>query len=393
MLHDDLSLPLRVLLVDDDVGDAEILELTFRQVPGWSVDLSVVCSADEALVAIEQEDAYDLLLLEQRCARSTPEGGLDELERLRQAQGLTPIVFLSSSFDPEVAVSALRGGALDYLPKNHLSASSIERTVRNALDKSRLARELHERQQELEAANTDLCRRQREIEGFYHTLSHELKTPLTAAHEFTAILLEGITGELSTDQRRYLEIVLDSCDQMRVFLDDILDATRLETGKLAIRPQPGDLRALVERSVETAALMASEGGVQLEAQVPDGLSRALIDGKRIAQVMNNLLSNAIKFTDAGGHVLVSAEEQEEHLHVSVRDTGRGIPQAEHGRIFDRLYQVEEGNHRSSGGLGLGLHICRQLVELHGGEITLTSTVGEGSCFTFTLPLASTPERV
>jgi two-component system sensor histidine kinase/response regulator len=237
-----------------------------------------------------------------------------------------------------------------------------------------------------------------EIQQFYHTLSHELKTPLTSAREFVSIVMDGLAGPLNETQLEYLGIAKESCDQLRLYINDMLDVTRLQTGKMSIEFQALSLAALVERVVEKLAPAAAGKGVSLSCDCQLDLPTVPIDKQRILQVLTNLTTNAIKFTPTGGRILLSLSEapaDPECLQVSVRDTGRGIPQDQLNAIFDRLYQTTHNadSIESRGGLGLGLYICRELVELHGGRIWVESEVGRGSTFSFVVPKRAKPQGV
>jgi len=262
-------------------------------------------------------------------------------------------------------------------------------------ERKRAEEEMRRIQSQLERTNSDLRRKNDEVQSFYHTLSHELKTPLTSAREFIAIVLDGLAGGLNDTQKEYLRISLESCNQLRVCINDLLDATRLETGKLRIDLKPVSLGALAQRVV-TALRPAAQGKrIDLNCEVAADLPAINLDENRITQVITNLLNNALKFTDAGGRVTLSvglAADEPGSLEVSVRDTGRGIPDAQLDRIFDRLYQIKSGDAATEHGVGLGLYICRELVRLHGGEISVESKVGAGSTFTFTLPRKAAVQR-
>jgi two-component system sensor histidine kinase GlrK len=215
-----------------------------------------------------------------------------------------------------------------------------------------------------------------------------MKTPLTSAREFVSIVLDGLAGSLSEAQREYLSYARESCDQMTLGLNDLLDSTRLETGKLHIALQPGCVSSLVARVVVSMAPQAQDKRIQLEQSIAPDLPQVLMDEKRITQVLTNLLSNALKFTPEGGEVSVrvgSDPGRPRCVLVSVSDTGRGIERAQLDQVFDRLYQIRSGDATIEGGLGLGLYICREVVRLHGGEIWVDSTPGKGSTFFFTVP--------
>jgi CheY-like chemotaxis protein/nitrogen-specific signal transduction histidine kinase len=243
-------------------------------------------------------------------------------------------------------------------------------------------------QTELEQTNRDLLRKNKEIQNFYHTLSHELKTPLTSAREFISIVIDGLAGALNNTQREYLGIARESCDQLCVCINDLFDATRLETGKLAIELKPTSLSALIRRVITVATPTATDKKIILTAELQPELPQLPLDEHRMTQVITNLLNNAIKFTRAGGKIEIKAGDAPGHpqlVQVSVSDTGCGIPANEQSHIFDRLYQVKAGDATTEQGVGLGLYLCRELVQLHGGEISVESRPGQGSTFSFVLP--------
>ncbi len=243
-------------------------------------------------------------------------------------------------------------------------------------------------QAKLEESNRDLTRRNEEIQSFYHTLSHELKTPLTSAREFVSMVIDNLAGPINPTQAEYLTIVKKGCDQMRVCINDLLDATRVETGKLALKMKPVSPGPLLQRIVTAISLKAAEKGIALVNQVDPRLPEATLDEIRITQVVTNLLNNAINYTPSNGRITVQAHVvlgQPEWFQVSVEDTGRGIPAEEQDRIFDRLYQVKNGDATNGNGIGLGLYLCRELVQAHGGSISVKSEPGKGSAFTFVLP--------
>jgi signal transduction histidine kinase len=323
--------------------------------------------------------------------------GLEVLARMAGEGGrlVSPVVMLARGGSEKVAVDAMRAGASDYMQKAAVSTRSLGRALSNAVAKHRMQATIDEYRDHLERSNQDLRRRNEEIQGFYHQVSHELKTPLTSVKEFASILFDGIAGPVNDEQREYLGYIVQGCDDVARCLNDMLDVTRLETGKMSIDSEPRELAPLIARVVSTFEPSARRKDITLTSSVADGLPAVRIDETRVMQVLSNLVSNALKYTPRSGDVDVRAHVAGDgpHVFVSVRDTGLGIPRDKHERIFDRLFQVTSGSSglhdtRIRTGLGLGLHLCRELVELHGGEIFLESDESVGSTFTFTLPRAS-----
>jgi len=260
--------------------------------------------------------------------------------------------------------------------------------------------ERRQAEQELRRAQADLiealaCLKQKheELQSFYHTVSHEVKTPLTSAREFASLVLEGLAGPVNDTQRDYLRITQQSCDQMRTCINDMLDVTRLETGKMSVALKQASAGELARRMVTSLMPFAQRKGVHLTCTVRPGTGDILMDEIRISQVISNLLNNALKFTPRGGSISVVVQPaggESGDIQIIVADNGRGIPREHLPRIFDRLYQVRGSDASSSMGLGLGLHICHELVRLHNGSIRVESEVGAGSTFRVTLP--ASPDR-
>ncbi|MHC5064236.1 MAG: response regulator [Planctomycetota bacterium] len=375
---------LRILAVEDDVGDGEILRLNLDDVADWEVDFQRVASSQEALLAIAERDT-DAVFVDYNLGA---ENGIDVLKALRRSGYQGPLVFLTGMGDEQVAVDAFHGGADDYLPKGSLCSSGLQRAVTNAIIKCSLQAELKEQREKLEAANRELKRRNSEIQRFHQLLSHELKTPLTSALSFLEILADGISGPVTETQKEHLQIVKESCGQIVTCIDDLLDVARIESGKLSLDKKPEWVSELLQGTVNAMKPTAQSKGIELSAVVAPNLPQVIADNPRIKQVLNNLLNNALKFTSEGGRVDVMANlspEDPEMVQISVMDTGCGIELDQIERIFDRLYQSRESDSSEHGGLGLGLNLCKELVSLHDGRIWVVSKPGEGATFTFTLP--------
>ena len=228
---------------------------------------------------------------------------------------------------------------------------------------------------------------------FLSHVSHELRSPLTAIKQFTSILLGGMAGSLTQEQREYQQIVLKNVNQLQAMIDDLLEVTRLETGKLTIEPESLSVASAVTDIFSTLQGTALAKGVALSSDLPSDLPGAYADPTRVRQILIILLDNAIKFTPEGGSVAVHARREERDprfLLVEVSDTGSGISPGMTDRIFERLYQLAERVQTSRKGLGLGLYICRELVTLQGGRIWATRRPEKGTTFSFTIPIASDP---
>jgi PAS domain S-box-containing protein len=226
---------------------------------------------------------------------------------------------------------------------------------------------------------------------FLSHVSHELRSPLTAIKQFSSILRGGLAGELNREQCEYQEIVLKNIGQLQSMIDDLLEVTRLQTGKLTVELDIVSVSDAVTDSFNTLQETARAKGVTLSQNLPPDLPPAHADRTRLLQILIILLDNAIKFTPCGGAVHFQArrlQEDSQFLLLEVSDTGCGISTEITERIFERLFQVSERIQTSRKGLGLGLYICKELVTRQGGQIWVKSQPQKGSTFSFTLPIFS-----
>src|SRR6202049_2406117 len=286
---------------------------------------------------------------------------------------LTKIRKDGSRFPPVVSVTALRDpqdAIIGYL------LIATDNTARKRLEEV------------LEQIRQDQMRFKDE---FLSHVSHELRSPLTAIKQFTNILLGGLAGELNKEQREYAQIVLRNIRQLQSMIDDLLEVTRLETGKLTVEPERLSILMAVTDSFNTLEGSARGKRITLSYDLPPNLPSAHADQTRVRQILIILLDNRIKFTPEGGSVTIRAgvyEKDSRFVLVEVSDTGVGISTEITEEIFERLYQVSERTEASRKGLGLGLYICKELVMRQGGRIWATRRRPKGSTFSFTLPVFS-----
>jgi signal transduction histidine kinase len=293
----------------------------------------------------------------------------------------TPVVILSGQDDEVLAIKAVHQGVQDYLIKGDVTSKQLERAIRYAVERQALLRTLEiSQKQQLEFKNQ-----------FLSHVSHELRTPLTCIHQYVTLLLDGLAGPVVPEQGDHLKTILKSVNQLHAMIRDLLEATRAENGKLRIEPRCIALSELIRQAVAMMRPTAEGKHVGLEMGLDLRIPLVHADPDRVVEVLINLLDNAIKFTPAEGSVVVKAcmvETDPGTVYVSVSDTGRGIGAESKALIFERLYQDPDAVDNNRSGLGLGLFICRELIRLHGGRIWLSSEPGQGSTFTFTLPIYS-----
>ncbi len=225
---------------------------------------------------------------------------------------------------------------------------------------------------------------------FLATVTHELRTPLHSIISYGALILEGfVEGELTAEQEEHIQFIVRRAEDLSRLVDDMLDLSKIEADRLEVKVEPLALESSLTEVVNQLMPMASNKGLQLTLEMEDSLPMALADSHRIRQVVINMVSNALKFTEKGGVTIRCALlDRYDMLRISVNDTGIGISPAALDYIFEAFRQADGSTTRRFGGTGLGLTIARKLIELQGGEVSVESVVGQGSTFSFTLPVAS-----
>jgi PAS domain S-box-containing protein len=278
-------------------------------------------------------------------------------------------------------------------------ATAIVRDIterKQAEDRLRAVQENYTR--DLAAHNEELALRNLQVERanrlkteFLASMSHELRTPLHTVIGFSELLGEELQGPLNDKQKRFVHHIHRDSLHLLELINDILDLSKIEAGKIELRPEPLDLAALVEEALSSIRSLGQAKSLAIETHIAS-MSPVQADPLRIKQILVNLLSNAVKFTPAGGRIDIEAGPVEDFVEISVADTGVGIPQHEHEAIFDMFHQAGATTKGVREGTGLGLAITRRLVEQHGGRITVSSEPGKGSRFTFTIPAQTRPQE-
>ena len=221
------------------------------------------------------------------------------------------------------------------------------------------------------------------------TVSHELRTPLASIKGFTTTLLRDDVEWDDSSRREFLSIIDEESDHLTELIGNLLDMSRIEAGTLRVEREPADLRPIIQETVAEFRMMTDAH--ELTVKLPPSLPLVLADARRARQVLRNMVENAVKYSPNGGPIIVTAQVKPSEVQISVSDRGIGIEEHQLEHIFDRFYQVDSASTRRVGGSGLGLSICKALVDAHRGRIWVESQPGRGSTFHFTLPLALSEE--
>ncbi len=242
-----------------------------------------------------------------------------------------------------------------------------------------------ERTSELAQANIELKEMDRLKSEFLATMSHELRTPLNSIIGFVGIILKGITGEINEEQKKQLSMVYGSAKHLLELINDILDLSRIESGKMEIFVTRFKIEEVISEVTHILSPMISKKGLRLVTEMPDETPEIYSDRKKVFQILLNLANNAVKFTSKG-EIRIDCRMDNHNLTVSVSDTGIGIKRENMGYLFKAFRQIDGSAQRRYEGAGLGLYLCRKLVAILGGEIGAESEYEKGSRFTFSLPV-------
>ncbi len=391
------------LLVVDDEESLRITTAAILENEGYIVDTA--SSGDEAVVLLNDTD-YDLVLTDLHMEGGD---GLSVLSQIRRHAPLTISVVLTGFASVESAIAALQEGAYDYLVKP-CDIESMKHTIRRGVEHRRLMlaeqkartdlqqlnldleKRIEQRTAELRQLNAELAEANRAKDIFLATLSHELRTPLTPVVGWIKLLRSGALDEKSVLQA--LDAIERNAWLQSRLIDDLLDTSRIATGKLHFEPKPTDLNAVVKAAVDTVLASAAARNVELSMSLWPTSLVVMGEPVRLQQIAWNLVSNAIKFTEPGGKVRVTTGVSGTQAHVEVVDTGVGIEPEFLPHVFDRFRQADGSTSRRHGGLGLGLAIADALAKMHGGKLAAQSEgTGKGSCFTLLVDLAPTNKIV
>ncbi len=321
-------------------------------------------------------------------------GGIEILEMARETNPDVAVIMMTGYAGVETAIDAVNEGAYAYFVKP-VNPDEIKTAIANALRQQRLLKEnkglvesLQHSNRLLSEANEELRKATQAKSEFMAHMSHELRTPLNVIIGFSELMVDGIPGEINEEQKQCLNDILSSARHLLNLINDILDLSRIEAGKMELEFGNFSLPDLIESLRGMMVPIIAPRKQSLEVYVEEGLPLVNSDKPKVREVLLNLLSNATKFTPDGGKLRIEAVKENKRCRVGVIDTGIGIKKENYEKIFEPFTQLGSSLGGEKGGSGLGLTIARQIVEKHGERIWVESEYGKGSRFYFTLPLAT-----
>ena len=386
-----------VLIVDDD---AKKLMAIVSVLEGMNIVIVTATSGKDALRQLLIND-FAMILLD---VNMPIMDGFETaaLIRTRPRSEHVPILFITADrIDDDERIRGYEIGAVDYiytpvLPQILRAKVAVFADLHRLREQSyRDSEELQIKNEEIERQNSILEEASRMKSEFLTNMSHELRTPLNAIIGFSELLKEEITGKLSKVQKEHVSLIYSSGHHLLSLINDILDLSKIEAGKLFLQPSDCDLSSLLQQSFALLQGKANKRNIELTLFMNTTKTHLNADERKLKQILYNLLSNAIKFTHDGGYVRVKVVETVKKdndnqkipaLSIDIEDNGIGINESDLEKLFQPFGQLDGSLTRHYEGTGLGLVMVKRLVELHGGQVSVNSCLNKGSCFSFWLPI-------
>lgn len=365
--------PIRVLLVDDDEEDYLIIRNLITKIHDSPFKLDWIADSEKAAEAIKAE-VHDIYLIDYRLG---PVDGLELLGQFDVVQRPEPFIILTGAGDERVEHKAMRMGVSDYLVKGTLDSELLSRVMHYALQRKLFeAQRVHE-----------LMEINRSKDEFIALASHQLRTPATAVKQYIGMILEGYTGDVTPEQERFLQSAYESNERQIQVVNDILRVAKLDLKKIVLKKQTVDMIELLQSIVHELMSHFEGRGQNVSLQKSINHIMVPVDAEYIRMALSNIVDNASKYTPEGKNIEISIKQSRHGtVEIAVRDEGVGITEKDLSKLFKKFSRIDNPLSVKVGGTGLGLYWSKEIIELHGGSITVSSKVGEGTTFTIILPL-------
>lgn len=373
-----------VLFLDDEESILSSLRRLFINEP-----YGIVTTTDykEAMEIIEREK-IKVVLSDHRMPEIR---GTDFLHKVKEKYPHTIRILFTGFAEFSAAEDAINVGEVFRFISKPWDSNELKMIVNQAIQQFDIIKQnkelfdmTHIKNEELESLNRKLKNMYEVQKEFTSTVSHELRTPLASIKSTVDLVLSETTGKLNEEQTKFLNKAKNNVDRLSRLINDILDLTKMESGKAEFNISLNDIGEVINDVMETQESIAKEKGLFLKTEIPPGGLKVLFDVDKMHQVFNNLMSNAIKFTEKGGIKISCINRHEEnHVEIWVQDTGLGIKEEDVGKLFRKFQQLGDARNHV-GGTGLGLAICKEIISRHGGKIWVESEGEKGTCFKFIL---------
>lgn len=378
---------IQALFIDDEESIIDGIQRLFIQEP---YGIAATTDIEHARKTLTQENIKVVI-----CDHRMPVMlGVKFLEEVKaNYPDIVRILFTGYTDFPTVEEAINKGEIYRFLSKPWKTTELLT-TIRQAIAQYNLVEanrelflEAQRRQEELEIANKKLIDMYKIQREFTSTVSHELRTPLASIKTAVDLVFKRMVGEITKEQEEVLGRAQKSVEHLQRLVTDILNLGKIESGKMSMDFKIQDINQVIQEIVYTQHDVAKSRGLYIKTELAPQLPQIPFDKERIIQVMGNLVSNAIKFTKNGGVTITTQDKSaDNHIIVSVIDTGKGIAEKDFPKLFQKFQQIESPEQNEKGGTGLGLAICKEIVLRHGGKIAVESTLGKGATFSFVLPI-------
>lgn len=360
----------KILLVDDDEEDFLIIRNTLHKIPGAPFRIDWVADIDEAIELIEAAK-HDVYLVDYRLG---PNSGFEILRQFDLLDRREPFIILTGAGDEQIEREAMQLGAADYLVKGSFDAELLSRVLRYSQQRKAMeAQRIHQ----LMAIN-------KSKDEFIALASHQLRTPATVVKQYLRMVLDGYAGPISPEQQLFLDNAYISNERQIRIVDDILRVAQLDLDKVTLHLTKVDVGKLLAGIVEELQSYTAERSQMVQFEKPKKPVEVYADEKYLRMAVGNILDNASKYTPDHKAIYVSVAQEDAQVVVAVRDEGVGISKQDLPKLFMKFSRVNNPLSIKVGGTGLGLYWAKEVIQLHGGSVSVTSKLGTGTTFTIRL---------
>lgn len=378
---------IQVIFVDDEESIIDGIQRLFFKEPYAIMATTDINLARKTLA----EEKIKVIVCDQRMPVMM---GVKFLEEVKASNPDVIRILFTGYTDFSTVEEAINEGEIYRFITKPWKTTELIATIRQAIahfnligENKRLFEEAKKRREELEVANKKLIDMYKVQKDFTSTVSHELRTPLASIKTAVDLVFRRMVGEINPDQEQVLSRAQKSVEHLQRLVTDILDLTKIESGKMQMDFKVQNINEIIQEVVYTQVDVAKGRGLYLKTELDPLLSLVPVDKGRIIQVLNNLVSNALKFTKQGGVTITTQDKTaNNHIIVSIQDTGKGIAEKDFPKLFQKFQQIESPEANEAGGTGLGLSICKEILLRHGGKIMVESNLGKGTTFSFILPI-------